>query len=231
MDNNFNFPKKKIRKLLPSVVKEETYELVISKPKIIKKPIKYFPMVINNTYEIVLIPGTEKVILETKRPKKKKKPIKRKRRIRRKLKLPIVIKESSYEIILVPNTEKILIETKRPYIPKRIYRLETKELLSDLNADFYEELKRYFILEINKEYSRSLRRLLAPSARNLIPYIIKTRRIECSSFLLKLYSADFSGYSNLINFTFVSVDEDGKYDFKFIFERIDGELTIKINYS
>lgn len=191
------------------------------------------PIVIeNNSNEIVPVPNTEKILLETKRPTiKKKKPIKKRRGRKKKLKLPMVINESSHEIIMIPNTEKILIETKRPYIPKVVYGIETKELLSDLNADFYEELKGYFILELNKEYSRSLRRLLAPSARNLIPYIDRVKRIEYSSFLLKIYDANFSGLSNLINFTFVSVDKDGNYDFRYIFERIDGELTIKINYS
>ena len=203
MFNRFNFQKKL---LLPSVIE-------------------------NNSNEIVPVPNTEKILLETKRPViKKKKPIKKRGR-KKKLKLPMVINESSHEIIMIPNTEKILIETKRPYIPKVVYGIETKELLSDLNADFYEELKGYFILELNKEYSRSLRRLLAPSARNLIPYIDRVKRIEYSSFLLKIYDANFSGLSNLINFTFVSVDKDGNYDFRYVFERIDGELTIKINYS
>lgn len=186
----------------------------------------------NNSNEIISVPNTEKILLETKRPTiKKKKPIKKRRGRKKKLKLPMVINESSHEIIMIPNTEKILIETKRPYIPKVVYGIETKELLSDLNADFYEELKGYFILELNKEYSRSLRRLLAPSARNLIPYIDRVKRIEYSSFLLKIYDANFSGCSNLINFIFVSVDKDGNYDFRYVFERIDGELTIKINYS
>lgn len=227
MDNRFNFPKK------------ENYNFTMVYPieplqkrkreKSIQK-VKYFPMVTNNTYEIVLVPNTEKVLLETKRPIKKKK-VNKKRRYKRKLKLPMVIKESSYEIISIPNTEKILLETKRPYIPKRIYRLETHELISDLNADFYDELKEYFILEINKEYSRSVRRLLAPSAINLIPYIIHVRRTEYTHFLLKLFDADITSRSSLINFTFISVDENGEYDNKFIFERNDGELTIKINYD
>lgn len=202
MFNRFNFQKKL---LLPSVIE-------------------------NNSNEIISVPNTEKILLETKRPVIKKKSIKKRGR-KKKLKLPMVINESSHEIIMIPNTEKILIETKRPYIPKVVYGIETKELLSDLNADFYEELKGYFILELNKEYSRSLRRLLAPSARNLIPYIDRVKRIEYSSFLLKIYDANFSGLSNLINFTFVSVDKDGNYDFRYVFERIDGELTIKINYS
>lgn len=228
MNNKFNFPKKEkhsfilIGNIKPLKKKRRKYTQ--------KEKVKYFPMVINNTYEIVLIPNTEKVLLETKRPIKKK-MIKKRRKYRRKLKLPMVIKESSYEIIPIPNTEKILLETKRPYIPKRIYRLETHELITDLNADFYEELKEYFVLDTNKEYSRSIRRLLAPSARNLIPYIIHTRRIEYTHFLLKIFDADISSHSPLINFTFISVDENGEYDNRFIFERIDGELTIKINYS
>lgn len=222
MDNRFNFPKK--TKQLPSIIPERKYDMVLYKSFLVKH--------IKTTYEIIPIPNTEKILLETKKPlKKKKKRVSKKRKYTHKLKLPMVIKETTYEIILVPNTEKILLETKRPYIPKRIYRLETKELLSDLNADFYEELKGYFVLELNKEYSRSLRRLLAPSARNLIPYIIRTRRLEYNHFLLKLYNADFSNSSSLINFTFVSVDEHNNYDFKFVFERIDGELVIKIDYS
>ena len=203
MFNRFNFQKKL---LLPSVIE-------------------------TSSNEIISVPNTEKILLETKRPVIKKKPAKKRRGRKKKLKLPMVINESSHEIIMIPNTEKILIETKRPYIPKVVYGIETKELLSDLNADFYEELKGYFILELNKEYSRSLRRLLAPSARNLIPYIDRVKRIEYSSFLLKIYDANFSGCSNLINFTFVSVDKDGNYDFRYVFERINGELTIKINYS
>ena len=127
MFNRFNFQKKL---LLPSVIE-------------------------NNSNEIISVPNTEKILLETKCPViKKKKPIKKRGR-KKKLKLPMVINESSHEIIMIPNTEKILIETKRPYIPKVVYGIETKELLSDLNADFYEELKGYFILELNKEYSRS----------------------------------------------------------------------------
>ena len=203
MFNRFNFQKKL---LLPSVIE-------------------------TNSNEIIPVPNTEKILLETKRPVIKKKKLIKKRGRKKKLRLPMVINESSHEIIMIPNTEKILIETKRPYIPKVVYGIETNELLSDLNADFYEELKGYFILELNKEYSRSLRRLLAPSARNLIPYIDRVKRVEYSSFLLKIYDANFSGYSNLINFTFVSVDKDGNYDFRYVFERIDGELTIKINYS
>ena len=124
MFNRFNFQKKL---LLPRVIE-------------------------NNSNEIISVPNTEKILLETKRPViKKKKPIKKRGR-KKKLKLPMVINESSHEIIMIPNTEKILIETKRPYIPKVVYGIETKELLSDLNADFYEELKGYFILEHNKEY-------------------------------------------------------------------------------
>lgn len=196
-----------------------------------QKKLLLLSVIENVSNEIIPVPNTEKILLETKRPMIKKKPAKKRRGRKKKLKLPMVINESSHEIIMIPNTEKILIETKRPYIPKVVYGIETKELLSDLNADFYEELKGYFILELNKEYSRSLRRLLAPSARNLIPYIDRVKRIEYSSFLLKIYDANFSGLSNLINFTFVSVDKDGNYDFRYIFERIDEELTIKINYS
>ena len=64
----------------------------------------------NNSNEIISVPNTEKILLETKRPViKKKKPIKKRGR-KKKLKLPMVINESSHEIIMIPNTEKILIE-------------------------------------------------------------------------------------------------------------------------
>ena len=95
------------------------------------------------------------------------------------------------------------------------------DMITD-NAIFLEELSDYFILKIDRKYPKYLYQLLAPTAINLIPLIINLRRRYKRYFKMKLFYAGWSKNTYLINYIFISVDENGIYDNFLILERIDG---------
>lgn len=94
-------------------------------------------------------------------------------------------------------------------------------IISD-NDYFLEELEDYFVLYIDKEYPKYLYQLIAPTARNLIPSIITLRRKHKRYFKMKLFNASWSPKTYLINYIFISVDQDNSYDDRIILERLDG---------
>ena len=94
-------------------------------------------------------------------------------------------------------------------------------MISD-NDSFLEELSDYFVLYIDKEYPKYLYQLIAPTARNLIPSIITLRRKHRRYFKMKLFNASWSSETYLINYIFISVDQNNFYDDRIILERLDG---------
>lgn len=94
-------------------------------------------------------------------------------------------------------------------------------MISD-NDSFLEELSDYFVLYIDKEYPKYLYQLIAPTARNLIPSIITLRRKHRRYFKIKLFNASWSSETYLINYIFISVDQNNFYDDRIILERLDG---------
>lgn len=83
------------------------------------------------------------------------------------------------------------------------------------------ELKDYYVLYLDREYDEYIKDNLGVVARNLIPDIIRIRRKLCRDFKMRLFNALYSNTYPLINFSFVSVDENDEYDDKVIFDRTD----------
>lgn len=98
------------------------------------------------------------------------------------------------------------------------------------NKNIYEEIKDYFITEISVNFDVSIYSDIGIFARNLIPDIIRIRR-KVGYFKLKLVDAGVSKVEpDLINFKFVSVNDDGIDIGLVSFERRDGdEVKIIIN--
>lgn len=98
-------------------------------------------------------------------------------------------------------------------------------LISD-NPNFIEELSDYFYLYIDSSYTGELYHLLAPIARNLIPDIITLRRKKRSHFKMRLLYADWDHRSEMVNYIFISIDENNTYDDKIVIECINGNKRI-----
>lgn len=129
------------------------------------------------------------------------------------------------EITKDDNDLEMFLKYKKEYdgiIPKGNKKvIQYCDMITD-NAIFLEELSDYFILKIDRKYPKYLYQLLAPTAINLIPLIINLRRRYKRYFKMKLFYAGWSKNTYLINYIFISVDENGMYDNFLILERIDG---------
>lgn len=125
--------------------------------------------------------------------------------------------------------DKILTITKGEDLTEEQLKLLAEEFAEILkhppitfNEKIYDEVKDYFITELDQSYHPLVHQYIGPVARNLIPEVIRIRRKLGYNFKLKLINADMAkDFHNLIDYEFVSVNEDGEQDDRVIFQRTE----------
>lgn len=95
------------------------------------------------------------------------------------------------------------------------------------NKNICKEIEDYFVMQVSNEFAIPVYDKIGIIARNLIPDIVRIRR-KVGYFKLKLLAASISDENpNLIDFIFISVDENENENNKVSFERI-GSGDVKI---
>lgn len=121
-----------------------------------------------------------------------------------------------------PLMKEIAMTLDRKQIADKFIELSKDVVPITYDENLYEEIKEYFVMDIDaKRYHPYVYDLLGPVSRNLVPDIIRIRRKIKRNFKLKLVDAGLSSNSPLINYIFMSIDEDGEYDGKVTFRRTD----------
>lgn len=148
--------------------------------------------------------------------------------------------ESLEEFIQDDEELEFVIEKERDFEDTILDNfMETSTNLICYNKNILKELKGYFCLEIDEEltercksvpYLEKIIVLAAPTARNLIPEIIRLRRKYKRNFMMRLTNVSIGSINkSLINYRFISVDEYNQYDNLIIMERVGGHMKTVVS--